>query len=76
MEWTKLPVANKTHLSVTLQRTTAAMSDVEAQLLCTNVSRLVQNPWDHPVLKKILYADPDLTEAEGISLIFQIICSY
>ena len=70
-EWTKLPPAVKTHLSVTLMRTSAALHHPEALRLCQHVIRLVKNPWDDPTLSNILQGNASFTDDEGkISVFF------
>lgn len=63
-EWAKLPQANKTHLTVTLQRTAASLANTHAGELCNHVIQLIKNPWENPVLSKIA-TDSDISDVEG-----------
>lgn len=65
-EWTKLPPAVKTHLSVTLMRTATALNNQEALNLCQHVIRLVKNPWDDPTLSSILQGNSTFSDDEGM----------
>ena len=68
-EWSNLPAVCKTNLSVTVKATRDEMEDdFEARQFCEKVQKLVKNPWEDKTLKKILHANPDLTESEGIHL--------
>lgn len=63
-EWENLPQINKTHLTVTLQRTAASLLNTPASELCQHVIRLIKNPWKAPTLTRVI-SDSEISDNEG-----------
>lgn len=74
-EWPKLSPATKTHLSVTLQRCANLLSNHNAAPRCKTLIGLVNDPWGHPILHRILNGASDVDDSEGLynMLLFSII---
>lgn len=64
-EWPKLSPATKTHLSVTLQRCANLLSNHNAAPRCKTLIGLVNDPWGHPILHRILNGASDVDDSEG-----------
>ena len=64
-EWPKLSPATKTHLSVTLQRCAGLLSNHNAAPRCRTLVGLVNDPWGHPILHRILNGASDVDDSEG-----------
>ncbi|XP_021917693.1 mucin-3A-like isoform X3 [Zootermopsis nevadensis] len=67
-EWPKLSPATKTHLSVTLQRCANLLSNHNAAPRCKTLIGLVNDPWGHPILHRILNGAEDLDDSEVLEL--------
>ena len=56
-DWQRVSVATHTHLKVTLQRFASAVKSSKNYYSilhhCRVLESVVQNPWSHPVLRKI-----------------------
>ncbi|KAK4025848.1 hypothetical protein OUZ56_014893 [Daphnia magna] len=63
-EWGKLKSVSKTHLKVTLQNAVANLFNTHACNLCQRALRVVTDPWNHPVVIKIIN-DLPIGEFEG-----------
>ncbi|XP_033610891.1 serine-rich adhesin for platelets isoform X3 [Cryptotermes secundus] len=67
-EWPKLSPATKTHLSVTLQRCASLLSNHNAAPRCRTLIGLVNDPWGHPILHRILNGASDVDDSEVLEL--------
>ncbi|KAI9563305.1 hypothetical protein GHT06_010763 [Daphnia sinensis] len=63
-EWGKLKSGSKTHLKVTLQNAMVNLFNTHACHLCQRALRVVIDPWNHPVVIKIIN-DLPISEFEG-----------
>ncbi|XP_057367535.1 uncharacterized protein LOC130688568 isoform X2 [Daphnia carinata] len=63
-EWGKLKSVSKTHLKVTLQNAVVNLFNTHACHLCQRALRVVTDPWNHPVVIKIIN-DLPISEFEG-----------
>lgn len=63
-EWGKLKKITKTHLKATLQKAVANLFNTHACNLCQRALRVVTDPWNQPVVTKIIN-DLPVSECEG-----------
>jgi hypothetical protein len=66
-EWGKLRKSCKSHLNTSLQNAASNLvsSNTHAFHLCLRSLRIVNNPWNYPIVTKITNGTP-ISEPEGI----------
>lgn len=73
-EWPKLAPVAKTHLCVTLQRCATQLVQHPAAPRCTALLTLVNNPWTHSSLDRILNGQPNSEDEEGKKKLYWYHC--